>query len=239
MRSKWRLFLFVGLILLLASAVVGCSEPPTENLSTSPSTEQQLAPSTTPKIALEPEPPIPTHFATYTDEASFFIISYPQDWEPFPPSMEKIFPSNKDFFKIYNSNVALEGYLLIFTAESPREPGISGANVNIMVQSLSDMTSRGWLRLDEIVEAKLQRTEEIKQEYHEFSRINTIIGGREAVIIDWESSYPDLGKKARCVQMFMIADKLVWQITCNADSEKYDYFKDDLDALVRSLRILK
>ena len=213
--------------------------PPVEEEAVAPEEEEvvpkekELAPEET------EEPEIPTHFTTYTDEPSYFSISYPLDWEPFPSSMEEIFPSNKDFFKIYDSDVVLEGYLLVFTTESPREPGISGANVNIMVQSLSDMTSRGWLTLDEIVEAKLQRTEEIKQEYHEFSRINTIVGGREAAIIDWGSSYPDLDKKSRCVQMFMIADKLVWKVTCYVDSEEYDDFKDDLHAIVRSLRILK
>ena len=30
------------------------------------------------------EPPIPTHFTTYTDEAGLFSISYPPDWEVAP-----------------------------------------------------------------------------------------------------------------------------------------------------------
>ena len=180
------------------------------------------------------ETSIPSHFLTYTDSAGYFSISYPPDWEPFPYSMDGIFPSSKDFFKFYYTDVELTGLFVLFTAESD----ISG-NVNIVIQPLSDMTTRGWLKLDEIVEGKLQRTEEIKLEYHEFSRINTIIGGREAIIIDWESSFPDLGKKGRSVQMFMIVDKLVWKITCNVDSEKYAYIKDDLYAIVESLRILE
>ena len=113
------------------------------------------------------------------------------------------------------------------------ESGISPASVNIVVQALSDMTIRGWWTLDEIVEAKLQRTKEIKQGYYEFSRVSTIIGGREAVIIDWESYTSDLSGKVRCVQMFMIADKLVWKVTCYVNSEKYGYFKDDLYAILK------
>jgi len=148
-------------------------------------------------------------------------------------------PVSKDLFRGYDSDVSLVGLFFVFTAVSTVEPSITGANVNIVVQSLSDMTSRGWWTLDEIVEAKLQRTEEITQDYHEFSRVNTIIGGREAVIIDWGKSYPDLGKEVRSVQMFTISDKLVWKVTCYVDSEKYDYFKSDLYDIVRSLRIHK
>ncbi len=101
------------------------------------------------------------------------------------------------------------------------------------------MTSKGWLTLDEIVEGKLQRQEEISYEYHEYSRTNTTVDGINAVIIDWEKSFTDLDKKSRSVQMFMIVDQLVWKITCYVDSEKYDDTKDDLYDIVKSLRILQ
>ena len=181
---------------------------------------------------------IPSHFATYKDVANYFSISYPSDWILFPSSMELFGISVKDFFEYYSAGVVLEGYIFVFTAESPRESGDSGANINIVVQSVSEVIAKGWLTLDEIVEGKLQRTAEISEGYHEYSRTETNIGGREAVIIDWESSYPDIGKTARTLQMFMIADGLVWKITCYVDSTKYDYFKDDLHAIVSSLRIL-
>lgn len=214
-------FLIVGLLLSGACA--------------SPST---TAPTETPSAPVS-EPAIPAHFTTYTDEARFFSISYPPDWEPFPSWFEELGGLSKDFFKGYDSDTSLVGLFFVFIAEAPRDSEGSSPNVNVVVQSLSDMTSRGWWTLDEIVEAKLQRTEEIKQDYHEFSRFNTIIGGREAVIIDWGDSYPDLDKKARTVQMFMIADNLVWKVTCYVESEKFSDFEDDLHAMVRSLRILK
>ncbi len=37
----------------------------------------------------------------------------------------------------------------------------------------------------------------------------------------------------------MIVDKLVWKVTTYIDSEKYDYNKDNLYAIVESLRILE
>ena len=185
------------------------------------------------------EPEIPTHFITYTDEASFFSISYPPDWESFPSWFEELGVISQDFFKTYNSDASLVGLFFVFIAEAPMELEVSSASVNIVVQALSDMTIRGWWTLDEIVEAKLQRTKEIKQGYYEFSRVSTIIGGREAVIIDWESYTSDLSGKVRSVQMFILADKLVWKVTCYADSQKFSDFEDDLHAIVRSLRILK
>ncbi|MBA7587861.1 hypothetical protein ES708_29906 [subsurface metagenome] len=193
----------------------------------------------TTEIPSASEPQIPTHFTTYTDEAGFFSISYSPDWEPFPSWFEELGADSRDFFKSYDSNVSLVGLFFVFMAEAPMESGVSSANVNIVIQSLSDMTIRGWWTLDEIVEAKLQRTEEIEEEYHEFSRVKTIIDGREAVIIDWESFTSDLSGKVRCVQMFTIADEIVWKVTCYADSTKFADFEDDFLAIVRSLRILK
>jgi len=217
--------LIIGLLVICLLASFSCAPP---------------APAPTPAPTPTPEPtPAPAHFTTYTDEASFFSISYPPDWKPFPSWLEELGVLSKDFFKGYDSDASLVGLFFVFIAEAPRDLGGSSPNVNIVVQALSDMTMRGWWTLDEIVEAKLQRTKEIKEGYHEFSRVSTIIGGREAVIIDWESSSSELGKKARSIQMFLIADNLVWKVTCYVDSQQFSDFEDDLHAIVRSLRILK
>ena len=238
MKTKWQLVLCVGLVLLLSACGAPSTAPPTEATPTSPTTEQPSgSPATAP--ASVSEPAIPAHFTTYTDEAGFFSISYPPDWEPFPSWFEELGALSKDFFKLYDSYASITGLFFVFIAEAPRESEVSSASVNIVVQPLSDMTMRGWQTLDEIIDAKLHRTKEIKQGYHEFSRINTIIDGREAVIIDWESYTSDSNGKVRCIQMFTIADKLVWKVTCYADSEKFSDFEDDLHAIIRSLRILK
>jgi len=186
------------------------------------------------------EPAIPSHFTTYTDEARFFNISYPSDWKPFPSWSEAADALvSKDFFKVYRSYISITGLFIVFTAEAPRDSGVSSANVNIVVQALSDMTTKGWWTLDEIVEAKLQRTKETHQGYQEFDRINTVIDGREATIIDWESYTSELSGRVRSIQMFTIADELLWKITCYVDSDKFSDYEADLHAIVRSLRILK
>ena len=224
--------------MLLSACGAPSTAPPTEATPTSPTTEQ---PSGSPATAPAPlsEPAIPAHFTTYTDEAGFFSISYPPEWKPFPSWFEELGGLSQDFFKGYDSVTSLVGLFFVFIAEAPRDSGGSSPNINIVVQALSDMTTRGWKTLDEIVESKLQRTKEIKQGYHEFSQFSTIIDGREAVIIDWESYTSDSNGKVRCIQMFTIADKLVWKVTCYADSEKFSDFEDALHAIVRSLRILK
>jgi len=234
-----RLFTIVAVLLILALCIISCIPTSTPTLAPVTEPAPAPAPASAPASAPTSNPSIPAHFTTYTDDSGFFSVSYPSDWEPFPSKFEGIVPFSKNLFKGYDSDVSLTGLFFVFLAELPAEPNTSSPNINIVVQSLSDMTSRGWWTLDEIVEAKLQRTEEIRQDYHEFSRLNTIIGGKEAVIIDWGNSVPDSGKKARTVQMFMIADKLVWKVTCYVDSENYDYFRSDLYDIVRSLRILR
>jgi hypothetical protein len=182
------------------------------------------------------EAAVPAHFGTYTDEAGFFSVSYPSNWEAFP-EWELSGIVAKDFFKFYDSDdVSLVGlFFVVFVAWSPKEPDGSSANVNIVVQPLSGDKPT----LDEMVEAKLQRTKEISYEYHEFSRIKTTVGGREAIIANWEETIPDMGRKSRSVQMFMLADNLLFKVTCYVPSEHLNSYEEDLDAIVRSLRILR
>lgn len=226
----------LGIILVSCTPAENVVSPPESSTSIpADSEEEQLSPEDE-----EGEGSGDLILATYTDEADYFSISYPQEWEPFPSWFEELGIDSRDFFKVYDPDVSLEGLFFIFMAEAPMVSGVSSASVNIVVQALSDMTVKGWLTLDEIVEGKLQRTEEIEQGYYEYSRINIIIDGREAVIIDWESyTSDDLSGKVRCIQMFTIVDELVWKITCYADSEKFEDFEDDLHAIVKSLQILK
>jgi hypothetical protein len=182
------------------------------------------------------EATVPAHFVTYTDEAGFFSISYPSNWEAFP-EWELSGVVARDFFEFYDpDDISIVGYyFIVFVAFSPKELDGSSVNVNIVVQPLSGDKPT----LDEIVEEKPQRTEEISYEYHEFSRTKTTVGGREAIIANWEETAPDAGKKSRSVQMFMLADNLLFKVTCYVPSEHFNNYAQDLDAIVRSLRILR
>ena len=66
--------------------------------------------------------------------------------------------------------------------------------------------------------------------------MDTVIDGRDAVIVEWQKSF--IGTETRCIQMFVIVDKFVWKVTCSVDPEEYDDVKDDLYSIIQSLDIL-
>ena len=176
---------------------------------------------------------IPAHFTTYTDEAGLFSISYPPDWEPALSQMEALEQATKELLESIEADVPLEQASMIFSCELT-SAGELDAGMNITVESLPGF---GWT-LDEVVEAGTQMAKDMFEEYHEFSRLKTTIGGREAVIVDWEGSFTGL-PRMRNLQMTVLADKVAWYLTCSAIPEKFNDFEDDFYAIVRSLRILK
>lgn len=213
----------------VADAVEGVAPASSETDTPEPVVEGAVSPS---------ESAIPTYFATYTDNSGFFSVSHPPAWEVFPSRLEGVIPFAADFFSVFDSDVLLMGLFFVFYVESPAESDGSRASVNIVVQSVADLAMDESSSLDEIVEAKLQRTEEIRLEYHEFSRVNTLVGGMEAVVVEWENSVSD-SRRVRTLQMFTITDGLLWKVTGIAASERYDTFEDDFHAIVGSLRMLR
>jgi len=207
------------LVLLPVAAVVGC--------------QQQPAPATPTPTPTPAEPTIPAHFTTYTDEAGLFGISYPPDWEPALSLIEDLEEATKELLESIESDLPLERASFIFFAGVPTEVGYD-PNVNIVVESLPGVI---WTH-DKVVEAGIRGIKDVVQDYHEFSRIKTTIGGREATIVDWEGTFPELGTFHE-LQMFMLVGKVVWTVTCGTGPEKFSDFEDDFHAIVRSLRIFK
>jgi len=179
------------------------------------------------------EPEIPARFTTYTDEAGLFSISYPPDWELALSLIEDLEEFTKELITSIESDLPLERTSTIFFAGLPTEMGYD-PNVTIGVESLLGV---GWT-LDKVVESGTRGIKDIAQEYHEYSRIKTTIGGREAVIIDSEVYFPGLPKQ-HSLQMTTLVGKVAWYLTCSATLEKFSDFEDDFHAIVRSLRIFK
>lgn len=179
------------------------------------------------------EPEIPAHFTTYTDEAGLFSISYPPDWEPALSLIEGLEQATKDLIESIESDLPLERASAIFCAGLPTETGYM-PNVNIVVESLPGIL---WT-LDNVVEAGIRGIKEIVQEYHEFSRVKTTVGGREATIVDSEGTIPGLPKQ-HSLQLIMLVGKTAWFVTCTPPTGEFSKWEDDFDAIVRSLRILK
>ncbi len=179
------------------------------------------------------EPGIPAHFTTYTDEAGLFSISYPPDWELALSEIEGLWQFTEELIESIESDLPLERASLIFLAGVPTEMGYS-PNVNIVCESLPGVV---WT-LDKMVEASIREIKDFIEDYHEFSRVKTTIGGRQAVIVEWEGTFPQLGK-FHDLQMFTLVGKTVWVVTCTPPTGKFSDYEDDFQAIVRSLRILK
>ena len=201
-----------ALVVALMFAVLGCAEE---------------------KAPPSPEPAIPTHFTTYTDEAGLFSISYPPEWEPALSLIEGLEQAMKELISSIESDLPLERYSLIFFAGLPTEMGYE-PSVNITVESLPGVI----LTHEMMVEAEIQGIKDFVQDYHEFSRVKTTIGGREATIVDWEGTYPQLGRFHN-LQMFILVGKVAWVVTCTPPAGEFSKWEDDFHAIVRSLRILK
>lgn len=180
-----------------------------------------------------PEPQIPAHFTTYTDEAGLFSISYPPDWELALSIIEDLEQAVKELVQSIESDAPIERASIIFFAGAPVETGWM-PNVNIVVESLPGLT---WTH-DEAVEAEVQGIKQIYPDYRQFSRTDTTIDGRKATIIDSEATIPGFGKTQQ-LQMFALVGKIVWIVTCTSEPGKFSESEEDFYAIVRSLRILK
>ena len=216
-KPKWYSAVLLGLVLLLASSVVGC------------------APTSAPAPAPISEPPIPAHFTTYTDEANLFSISYPPDWELLLSEIEGLEQFTKELIKSTELNDPIEAANIIFLAGVPRTDVTYDPNANIVV---SPIPGSAWPH-DSQVEVEMKFIKNTLEKYREFSRTKTTVDGRQATIIDYEGIPPGMGK-GHFVQLHTFRSKTYWTVTCTTlHTEMYSDYRDDLHAIVRSLRILK
>ncbi len=95
------------------------------------------------------------------------------------------------------------------------------------------------MKLEDIVELLVHENKRISEEYREFSRIKTIIDGRQAIIVDFEVLLPNF-PLIHSLFMIMRIDQFVWMTTCGVGPPLNFYdFKDDIYAIVKSFKILK
>jgi hypothetical protein len=180
------------------------------------------------------EPPIPAHYSTYTSEG-LFSISYPPDWVPATSLIEDVTEMVTEWMESVDPELEMEeGANFLFLAGIPFEEGY-WPNVNIVVIP----RSIGYWTLDEIVEYEYQWNMMYLQDYREYSRTETIVDGKEAIILDTENLDPMLLDIIRFLQLYTVKDEFVWVVTCTYDAEDFQKYKDDFNSIVRSLRILQ
>jgi len=188
---------------------------------------------TRPPTSVGPEPTIPAHFSTYTDELGLFSISYPPEWELQLEVIEEREQAVKDIISCIDSDLPVEKVSLLFLAGVPSQIGLF-PSVNIIVEPCPAIVCTH----DAVIKAEIEGAKVVMPDYQELSRVKTTIDGRTATIIESQGAFVGLDTY-RYVQMVCLVSKTVWVVTCAALPDEYSEWEDDFDATVRSLRILK
>ena len=180
---------------------------------------------------------IPANFTTYTDEVCLFRISYPTNWEPAFSIIESLKQKTIKYLKSIDSksSFAFERSNIVFFGGVPLDSDGYNPNITVFIDPLVDDK----FKLEDLVELSVQGWKKEAEEYREFSRTKTIIDGKQAIILDYEGHYPNLGS-IHVLLMIMLADRFVWMVSCGVVPPLNFYdFKDDLYAIVKSFQILK
>jgi hypothetical protein len=177
------------------------------------------------------EPAIPAHYTTYTDEIGLFSISYPPDWDSLASYLSDIKTYQDKILEANNSDLPVDKVMYLFAAGLPSDYSTSLA---IAIEPMPSTVST----VDQIVEVEVNGIKEIVQNYREFSRIKTTVDGKKAVIIDWEGTYAEVGKRHN-LQMYIKIGQNAWLVGCNTSPEESNKWQDDFQSIVRSLRIFR
>jgi hypothetical protein len=233
----------LALVLMSSSIGLACAAKPETVAPPPPPLPEQIPPEPTsvppeptsvpPELAPVPpaistEPEIPDNYTTYTDESKYFSISYPSDWVT---AMEDADQNAKEVISNLQSGVPIEGASTIFFAGRPVETELE-PSVSIVVESIHEGTST----LDGVVEAEVQAAESVMPDYYVASMIKTTVDGREATIIRSNGTIPD-GGKWYFLSMITLVDKTIWVVICYATLSDFVELENDLNAIVRSLRV--
>ena len=173
-----------------------------------------------PSQEVEPEPAIPAYFTTYTDELGLFSISYPPEWEL---GLE------------YLEDISVEEAQYLFMAGLP-VGGSYAASINIVVGQCPVTICTH----DLMVKAEIEGMKAADPGYRELSRVKTTVDGRTATILVSQGTvaYTSISHyDVHYVQVFLLAGRTEWVVTCATLSDEYSKWEDDFDAIVRSLRI--
>lgn len=124
---------------------------------------------------------------------------------------------------------------MVFLGGALLDSGGYNPNISVFIDPLVGDK----LKLEDLVELSVQGWKKETEEYREFSRTKTIIDGKQAIILDYESHYPNIGA-VHVLLMIISADRFVWMVACSVvpPINFYD-FKDDLYAILKSFQILK
>jgi len=236
--NKTKVIVWAIAIALLLIAGLACGPKQTE---TPPSPTPVTEPTTIPETpAPSPEAVSPadnlteisTSYTTYTNESNLFSISYPSDWENVLPLMPDLENQAKKTESDLKAGLPVERTTILFIAGKPEGTGLD-PNVNVGIEPVPATV----LSNEDYADEAARALKKFAPDYHELSRINTKIDGRDAVIIEYEATYPGTGSKVHTLAMSILMGKTAWLVDCATGTEEFDTWKTDFDTIIRSLKI--
>ncbi len=177
--------------------------------------------------------PVPVNYTTYRDEVGLFSISYPANWEPALSRLDEFEQYSRELVASMNTGLPPDQGKMIFLAGIPSGTGYSPS----LIVGI-EPTPWHIMTLDELVEGEMYAAKQMLNDYQEFSRVKTTVDGREAAIVQWEGTYPQVGKNHN-LQMYILVGRTAWLVSCTPPLGEYDRWVNDFGTIARSLRILK
>ena len=188
-------------------------------------------------VFAQSEPSIPTNFTTYTDELGLFKISYPVGWEPDLSRIKTLKQETEKYMKSINSKGTLEYSNIVFFGGAPLD-SVYNPNISIVIVPLGNEKVNLEV-LEYVLEYAVQGFKEDAEEFHELSRITTIIDGKQAMLLESEVRYPYFNSM-HSLHVLLSGERFFWIITCVVIQPlNFNEFKDDIYAMVKSFKILK
>jgi len=178
---------------------------------------------------------IPEDFTTFEDDSGLFSISYPSDWRVNLQIISQLESYIGEYMKDLDEDISIEQTSLLFLAGIPESSGYH-PNVNIVIEPLPGRirTIRG------VVNGQVAGLKTYTDDYHEIARQKVKVDGRDAYILEFEATYPNLGS-VHALILVTKAGGNAWTVTCTAldGLDDFDQHADDFQSIVRSLRIHK
>ena len=179
---------------------------------------------------------IPADFVTYTDENKTFSISYPSDWEVDISIITELDIISQEWVESIDPQVSLEEVSTVFYAGLPCGIACYHPSCNISIEPLGYFKS-----ITELNAYQMMYLKSFVEDYEEFSRETTVIGGRESIINEFEATFDFGGTPLRMHTLVLSTYKgdTSWSLSCNLILEIADYteYEDDFHNIIRSLQL--
>jgi hypothetical protein len=177
---------------------------------------------------------IHTDYINYSDEINGFSISYPPELELIMFDSDNVQQTDDTMNTIVDESLPQRKSEFVFGAGIQTRNGYSPV-VFINIESLPDDTYTVY----EITEVSVAILDEYLDSYKEICRTKTIIDGREAIIVSFQSTSLD-GSELYSLTMFTVVDENIWRIICfTSGSSEYEKWESDFNKIIRSFRILR